>query len=341
MYKSIGYLIFSIVLIVSSCTNKQENKKKDYNTIGSIDRHDKRLDSIIPQDAFIEILAEGFDWTEGPLWIEKGNYLLFSDIPPNSIFKWTERSGVELYLKPSGYTGNIPREGEPGSNGLLLNDQGKLILCQHGDRRIAQMIDDLSNPMPEFRTIVNNYNGKKFNSPNDAAYSRTGDLYFTDPPYGLEKGIDDPSKELEFQGVYRYTKDGELILLSKELTRPNGIGLSPEQDKLYVANSDPEKAYWMVYNLGEEGNIENGEVFFDATKFAGKEKGLPDGLKINSEGIIFATGPGGVWVFHPDGSHLGTIKTTQATANCALNNDENILYITADNYLLRLKLNGM
>jgi gluconolactonase len=200
------------------------------------------------------------------------------------------------------------------------------------------MIAELNNPMPEFQTIVGNYNGKKLNSPNDAVFSNTGDLYFTDPPYGLVNGADDPSKELEFQGVYRYTKEGDLVLLTKELTRPNGISLSPDETKLFVANSDPEQALWMVYELDDDGNIENGKVFYDATQFVGKEKGLPDGLKVNSKGILFATGPGGVWVFHPDGSHLGTIKTTQATANCALSNDESILYITADSYLLRLKL---
>lgn len=331
-------LIITFVLFSCSGSKQQETEEQGYTAIGSIERLDPRLDSIIAQDDFIEILASGFDWTEGPLWISDGNYLLFSDIPPNRIYKWTEAGGVELYLEPSGYTGKIKKGGEPGSNGLLLNDHGELILCQHGDRRIAQMITELNNPMPEFQTIVGNYNGKKLNSPNDAVFSNTGDLYFTDPPYGLANGADDPLKELDFQGVYRYTKEGELVLLTKELTRPNGISLSPDETKLFVANSDPEKALWMVYELDDDGNIESGKVFYDATQFVEKEKGLPDGLKINSKGILFATGPGGVWIFHPDGSHLGTIRTTQATANCALSNDESILYITADSYLLRLKL---
>ena len=186
--------------------------------------------------------------------------------------------------------------------------------------------------------MADKFDGKRLNSPNDACYHSNGDLYFTDPPYGLEGNVNDPAKEIEFQGVYRLTANGHVELLTDKLSRPNGIAFSPDEKKLYVANSDPEKALWMVYDVLPDGNITEGRVFFDASAKAGKEKGLPDGLKVNKMGYIFATGPGGVWVFNPEGKHLGTIKTTQATANCAFDAEEKILYITADMYLLRVNL---
>jgi gluconolactonase len=307
-------------------------------TIGQIERLDPEIDRLIPQDAVIELLASGFDWSEGPVWIDDGRYLLFSDIPPNSIYKWSESDSISLYLKPSGYTGTHRREGEPGSNGLLIDPSGRLVLCQHGDRRVAFMDAPLDQPAPVYVTIVDDYEGKRLNSPNDAVYHSNGDLYFTDPPYGLERNVDDPGKELEFQGVFLHRKNGDLVLLTDELSRPNGIGLSPDEKTLYVANSDPERAIWMAYPLKDDGTIGVGKLFFDATPMTGREKGLPDGLKVHGSGNLFATGPGGVLVFSPDGKHLGTIKTTEATANCAFDDTESNLYITADMHLLRLNL---
>ena len=243
-----------------------------------------------------------------------------------------------LYLKPAGYTGYIEREGEPGSNGLLLDRDGDLILCQHGDRRMARMNAALSAPKPEFTTLAASYNGKKLNSPNDAVLHKNGDLYFTDPPYGLEQNEQDPAKELEFQGVFKLDSKGKVTLLTKELSRPNGIAFSPDYQKLYVANSDPQKAIWMVYDVKNNGLLENGRVFSDVTAKAGKLKGLPDGMKVHPDGWIFATGPGGVLVFDPDGNHLGTVMTGQATSNCAFNEDYSQLYMTADDYLMRIGL---
>ncbi|QMU31592.1 SMP-30/gluconolactonase/LRE family protein [Adhaeribacter radiodurans] len=307
-------------------------------TTGSIVKLDDRLDKIIKPGATIEVLAKGFTWSEGPLWLPQDNKLLFCDIPPNKIYQWTEESGLELYLSPSGYTSTQPRGGEVGSNGLILDKEGRLVLCQHGDRRMARMDAPLRAPKPTFVILADNYEGKKLNSPNDAVYKSNGDLYFTDPPYGLEKNIDDPAKELPYQGVYRVTPDGTVQLLTKELSRPNGIAFSPDEKTLYVANSDPERAIWMVYDVQPDGNIADGRVFFDATEMLKKEPGNPDGLKINKEGILFATGPGGVLIFSPEGKHLGTIKTGQATANCAFTPDESTLYITAHMYLMRVKL---
>jgi len=332
-------LLLTNLLLLSllfSCEGLQKNKS--FQNIGSIERYDDEFDQVVPQNAVIEILSEGFEWSEGPLWISDGNYLIFSDIPPNRIYKWSESDSITLYLEPSGYTGMTQRGGEPGSNGLLLNQMGALILCQHGDRRIARMDALLLSPEAKFTTLADNYGGKRLNSPNDACYHSNGDLYFTDPPYGLEGNVNDPAKELDFQGVYKLSTDGSLQVLSKDLTRPNGIAFSPDEKTLYVANSDPDQAIWMAYDVMPDGRLGKGDIFFNATNMVGKEKGLPDGLKVNSKGYIFATGPGGVLVFNPEGKHLGTIKTTQATANCTFNMAENELYITADMYLLRVDL---
>jgi gluconolactonase len=314
----------------------QEEMLQD--TLGSIERLDPALDAMIPLSSTIEVLSEGYDWTEGPVWVASQNMLLFSDIPRNSIFKWKEEEGASLYLKPAGYTGLAEREGEPGSNGLLLDGQGRLVLCQHGDRRIARLNSDLSNPQPNFETIVDRYQGKRFNSPNDATFNKAGDLYFTDPPYGLEGNMNDPAKEIPFQGVYRVKAGStEAELLVDSITRPNGIAFSPDEKTLYVASSDPAKAIWMAYTMVDD-QLTDGRIFYDVTDLAGKEKGLPDGMKTHSSGSIFATGPGGVWVFSKEGKVLGKIKTGQATANCAFDAGENYLYITADMYLLRVRL---
>lgn len=312
--------------------------QKTYPTTGSIDRLDARLNEVISPDAAIEVLADGCAWSEGPLWLPQHNKLLFSDIPPNSIYEWSEQGGKKLYLKPAGYTGDKPRTGEPGSNGLILDSQGRLVMCQHGDRRMARMDAPLDQPKPAFVTLADKYEGKRFNSPNDAVFKSNGDLYFTDPPYGLEGFITDPTKEIPFQGVYRVGQDGQVHLLTKELSRPNGLAFSPDEKTLYVANSDEKRAIWMAYDVTDDGSLANGRVFFDATPMVGKEKGLPDGMKVNRQGYIFATGPGGVLVFNSQAEHLGTIKTGEATSNCAFNEDESVLYLTADDYLMRVKL---
>src|SRR5262245_20154645 len=300
-------------------------------------RRDPRFDKIVPTDAKVEKLAENHRWTEGPVWNRKESFLLFSDIPNNSIFKWQEGKGESLFLKPAGYSGPEPFTGEePGTNGLAYDPEGRLVTCDHGDRRVARLEADGKTKT----TLTDRYNGKRLNSPNDLVYKSNGDLYFTDPPYGLPKRMDDPGRELDFCGVYRLSKDGKLTLLTKDITRPNGIALSPDEKKLYVASSDPEKAIWMAYDVKADGTIENGKIFFDATAWA-KEKrpGLPDGMKIDKEGNLFATGPGGVHVYSPDGTLLGTFDTGVPTANCAWGDDGSTLYITANTALLRVKLN--
>jgi gluconolactonase len=306
--------------------------------IGTIERLDPAVDRIVPPDAEIEILADGFNWSEGPVWITDGAYLLFSDVPENRIYRWKEGEGHHVWLEPSGYTGTAERAGEPGSNGLLVDPAKRLVLAQHGDRRLARLDAPMSAPEPRFTTLADRYDGRRFNSPNDATFDRRGALYFTDPPYGLPTGPDDPTREIPFSGVYRLDPDGDVTLLTDSLSRPNGIALSPDESTLYVSNSDPERAIWMAYDLTPAGEIRNGRVFFDATDRVADDPGLPDGLKVDENGNVFATGPGGVWIFSPAGRHLGTIRTTQATANCALGESGGALYMTADRYLLRIRL---
>ena len=320
---------------ISGC----QNNAKTFKTVGQIEILDQAGLHFLDESAKIEVLAEGFEWSEGPVWIDEGEYVLFSDIPNNRVHKWSEKDGLSTYLDPAGYTGETPRGGELGSNGLLIGPDGKLVLCQHGDRRLAKMISELNDPKPEYRSMVTEYNGNRLNSPNDAVFSSNGDLYFTDPPYGLENRMEDSLKELTFQGVYLFKTTGELILLTDTLPRPNGIVLSPDEQKLYVAVSH-EPAVWMVYDVLSDKTISNGQIFYNATDLLGVEgeQGLPDGMVMHSSGHIFATGPGGVWVFDPKGKPLAKVRTGEVTANCALSSDEKTLYITADMYLLRVAL---
>lgn len=328
--------IFSLLIFFAmiSCNSKEQNK-----TVGIIERTDPALDSVISVNTGAEIIAEGFEWSEGPLWIEKEKMLLFSDVPTNTIYKWTEEKGKEVYLKPSGYTGSVPSTcKEPGSNGLLLDANGSLVLCQHGDRRMARMNAALNMPESKFITIADTYGGKKLSSPNDAVYSSTGELYFTDPPYGLSTQNDgDPKKEISFNGVYKVKKDGTIILLVDSITRPNGIAFFPGEKRLIVACSDPDKPNWYVFDVSGDSLI-NGKIFYSAAGHDKKWKGLPDGLKIDSKGNVFATGPGGLYIFNSNGKLLGMLKLENATSNCALSPDEKTLYITNDMYVLRFKM---
>lgn len=297
---------------------------------------DPRFDALAPAETRIEKLADGYKWTEGPVWNRAEGYLLFTNIPGNEIVKWSEGQGASQFLQPSGYSGEAPFTGrEPGANGLTYDKQGRLLMCQHGDRRVAR----LDAATGRIETVIDRFEGRRFNSPNDLTYRSNGDLYFTDPIYGLPKGAEDPARELDFCGVYRLDRMNRLTLLTKEITRPNGIAFSPDEKRLYVASSDPERAIWMVYDVTADGSIANGRVFFDATPMVKEgKKGLPDGLKVDRAGNLFATGPGGVLVFSPDGVHLGTIETGVPTANCAWGEDGSTLFITANTSLLRVKL---
>ncbi len=306
---------------------------KGYPAVGKLERADPRFDQIVPPDAVLEKLAEGFAWTEGPVWLPQARCLLFSDIPNNAIMRWKEGEGIRLFLKPAGYTGPTPRAGEPGTNGLLLDSQGRLVMCQHGDRRIVRV-----EPDGRWTVLADRYQGKRLNSPNDAVFKSNGDLYFTDPPYGLPKGAADPARELPFCGVYRVTPDGTVTLLTDQMTRPNGIAFSPDEKTLYVAQSDPQKAVWMAFEVKPEGTLGPGRLLFDATPWVQQRlPGLPDGMKVDQAGNLFATGPGGVNVFAPDGTFLGRINTGVPTANCRFGDDGSTLYVTANQWLCRIR----
>ncbi len=296
---------------------------------------DKSFEQLIARDAVIEVLAGGFVWTEGPVWSRERGSLLFSDVPKNTIFEWKEKGGIAVFLNPSGYTGIGVYSDEPGSNGLMIDSKGNLVACEHGDRRVSSM----SLVKGGKRTISDSYQGKRLNSPNDVAeHPVSKEVYFTDPPYGLAKKADDPTRELNVCGVYRVKGTGGTELLIPGLTRPNGLAFSPDGKTLYVAVSDPEKAVVMSYPVLENGGVGEGKVFFDATPMVKQGMpGLPDGLKTDSRGNIWTTGPGGVLVLSPSGKLLGRIETGRPTANCAWGDDGSTLYITAQSYLCRIR----
>ena len=329
--KNFALVVSLVVFILTACTDKPEDGS------GEIEFIDNELSTLINKDAKVEIIAEGFEWSEGPVWIEQQQMLLFSDVPKNIIYKWTEGKGKQEYLSHSGYTASEQRGGEMGSNGLTLSPEGKLIICQHGDRRIGMMDAPLDAPKPNFIVLASDYGGKKFNSPNDAIARSNSDIFFTDPPYGLEHGETDPKKEIAYQGVYKVDKFGRVTLLVDSITRPNGIALTPDGKTLIVANSDEKKKTWYAFDLGPKDSLMNARIFFDASNEKGI--GLPDGLKIDKQGNVYATGPGGVWIFNKTGKPIGKIKVNGVpTSNCAFSSDEKTLFITADNYVLRVKL---
>jgi len=322
---------------------EESTSEINYEVTGSLESLDPIFNTLVAEDAKIEILASGFTWSEGPVWLESENMLIFSDVPENIVYSWKPGTNkAEIYLQPSGYNGEVERGGEMGSNGLALDNDGKLVLCQHGNRQLGRMLSPFSAPASEFEAIADNWEGKKFNSPNDVTIASNGTYYFTDPPYGLAPPPEghegeNPNREIPFQGVYS-VKNGEVKLQTKELSRPNGIALSLDESKIYVANSDGKNPIWMVYDIDENGDFTNGKVFFDATELGKTRRGSQDGLKVHKSGNIFATGPGGVLVFSPEGKHLGSILTGQATANCGFSADGNTLYMTADMHLMRIQL---
>lgn len=327
------YLIVYVIVWLAAC------KTAPVKTIGSIEPAGEGLQAIIRQDARAEVIAEGFEWSEGPLWVPAENMLLFSDVLRNVVHKWTPGKGLEDYLRPSGYTGATPRGEELGSNGLLLDREGRLILCQHGDRRLTRMDAPLDQPAPRFVMLAAQYQGKKFNSPNDAVMRSNGDIFFTDPPYGMEQKEKSPARELPFHGVFKIDhRSGEVTLLTDTITRPNGIALTPDERTLIVANSDPAKAVWYLYDIAPNDSLVNPRILRNVTADARCAPGLPDGLKVDRQGNIFASGPGGIWIFNSSGVLLGKIRLPVPAANCALAENDKVLYITADNYVLRVKM---
>lgn len=343
---SLVRLCFLLLLLVTftHCGNTPAEKtaevqysQKTFPTLGYLEVLDPLFDEIVPAKTKIEVIASGHTWTEGPVWLPYQKCLVFSDVPRNIAYKWTEAEGEEEFLNPSGYTGTKPRRGGKGSNGLTLDNEGNLILCQSGDRVISRLISSFDLSPAVFDTLADQYDGEKFNSPNDLVVDKKGNIYFTDPNYGLNKEESD-AKEMDYQGVFCVNLKGEVTLITKSWPTPNGIGISPDGKTLYIANSVPSQL--IALDLQEDGSATNERVIFDATELWEKSiaKQRPDGMAVNKDGIIFLTGPDGVLLFSPAGKHLGSIKTDKKTSNCTFNEDETVLYVTCDDLVLRVKL---
>ena len=322
-------MILKLILILINLPVISQDK-----FIGSVERLSPEIDNLIEKSAKIEILADGFEWSEGPVWSSQLNSVLFSDVPENVIYSWNEDKGLGTFTRPIGYSGKVPNLKKAGTNGLTIDADGNLIICMHGDRKITRLEKLNINRKV---TLVNSFDGNLLNSPNDLVYDSEGNLYFTDPPYGLLEGDNDKLKEIEFNGVYKVSPNGEIEVLVKNLTRPNGISISNDEKALYVANSDKNNPVIMKYELSEEGAI-NPSIFFDGRELTKKDIGLFDGLKVHPTGNIFATGPGGVLVIKENGDHIGTIRTEVRTANCAFDENFQYLYMTSDMFLTRIKL---
>jgi gluconolactonase len=295
---------------------------------------DAELGELLPEGGRPERLAQGFRWLEGPAWDVAERRLLFSDIPANRIYELTSDGRARIFLEPSGYSGDAPFAGrEPGSNGLVEDAEGRLILCQHGDRRVVRRERDGS-----LTVLADRFDGRRLNSPNDAIATPSGEIWFTDPPFGLPGGFDDPGKELPFQGVYRVRRDGRVDLLTSEVRAPNGLALSPDGRTLYVSNAEPGvAAHYYAFEVHADGTLGPKRLFFDATAWskAGRP-GAPDGIEVDPSGRVWATGPGGVHVFTAAGRHLGTIAFDRPVANLEFGDDGD-LYLAADTAIWRLR----
>jgi len=326
-----------------SMLHVQAQATPPYRTLGRIEASDPSFNDLIGDETKIEVLASGFTWTEGPVWVpgnanvdgceSESGCLLFSDIPRNTIFRWTPGRGIDTFMNPSGYTGVAYYGLEPGSNGLMLDGEGRLCLCEHGDRRVSML-----TPGGGKRTLADQYEGKRLNSPNDLVFDQAGNLYFTDPPYGLPDRENDPLRQLDHFGVYRRSTDGTIQLLTTEMTRPNGIGLSPDEKTLYIAQSDPERPVWVAFELGDDGELGPQRELADATRFMEEFPGLPDGMAVHSSGTLFGSGPGGVYVMTPTGKLIGRIITAGRTSNCTFDPSESWLFITNDSNLCRVRM---
>ena len=308
---------------------------------------DPSLARIVPAHAALERVAGGFDkWTEGPVWTHQDS-LLFAEIPANNIVLWAPGQGAHVFMHPSGYNGAGAFKGpEPGSNGMTLDPDGRVSVAGHA-RRTVWRLESL-DPKGQITTLADSYQGKKLNSPNDLVYKSDGSLYFTDPPYGLAtQSDDDPDKELKVNGVYRVPgarqhKAGtppdrdKLQLIIKDLGRPNGIAFSPDEKFLYIAESG--KNIWLRYNVRADGSVDNGALFLDTSGAQGV--GGPDGIRVDKQGNLYGSGPGGVWIISSEGKHLGTIRVPERVSNVAWGDaDGKTLYITASTSVYRIKLN--
>jgi gluconolactonase len=304
--------------------------------VGSVEFLDPKMEVFFDKNAKIEVLADGFTWAEGPVWVSKLNGVVFTDVPNNKAYLWTKKDGLSLFLSPSGMTNQAPHSTDEGANGLTLDNEGNLILCQHGNRAVSKL-KNWSFDTPEYEILVDHFEGKWLNSPNDLAINQKGEIFFTDPPYGLKDQDRDALKELDFNGIYKWSEDNGLVLLDKSLSRPNGIALSNDEKTVYIGNSDSQYSIIAAFDL-ENGLLKNKRTFFDGSVLAQTRQGLFDGLRVHSSGVVFATGPGGVLVLDESGKHLGTVMPGKSTANCGFDAQEDYLYLTSTDVLARIKL---
>ena len=336
-------LILATGTILSCCGCDSQNKAaivKDV-AVGKIELYDPGAVSIIDSNAVIEVIGRHYKWSEGPVWLAAEKKLLFSDVIENKIYQWDGKDTPVVYLTPSGYTDTAYRNGENGSNGLALDTAGRLLLCQSGNRQVVRLNAPTGAPKPSFTVLAANYKGKKFNSPNDLVVDSSNNIYFTDPVYGLPKRENDPTRELPFEGVYKISAAGALHLLIDSISRPNGIALSLDEKILYVGSSDDKHTGWYAYRLDKNGNIQGGGLLLDGTDLKKKAvvKQGADGFKIDQSGNIFAAGPDGVNIISPAGKLLGLIKIyNRPTSNCAFDETKKVLYITADDWVLKVTL---
>ncbi len=309
---------------------------KGQQIFGSVEFLDPRMEVFFDRDTKIEVLAKGFTWAEGPVWVSKLNGVVFTDVPNNKAYLWTEEDGLSLFLSPSGMTNHAPHSTDGGANGLTLDNEGNLILCQHGNRAISKL-KNWGFDVPDYEILVDHFEGKWLNSPNDLVINQANEIFFTDPPYGLKDQDQDAIKELDFNGVYKWSKNEGLVLLDKSLSRPNGIALSNDEKTMYIGNSNSKHSIIAAFDV-ENGLLKNKRIFFDGSLLAQTRRGLFDGLKVHSSGVIFATGPGGILVLDVSGTHLGTIMPGKSTANCAFDAEEGYLYLTSTDIFARIKI---
>lgn len=345
--KNIFLLSFLFYLAVCSSCNTPNTggstatgAAKD-STIGKVELYDHSAAGIIDSNAVVEVIGKHYKWSEGPVWVPAKQMLLFSAVKENTIYRWNGKDTPVAYLTSSGYTDTAYRDGENGSNGLALDKDGRLLLCQSGNRQVVRLNAPLDTPKPAFTVLAPNYQGKKFNSPNDLVADSRNNIYFTDPIYGLPKGAEDPTRELTFEGVYKIGPDGKLTLLIDSIPRPNGIALSPDEKILYVGSSDDKRTGWYAYHLDSSGGIRSGGILLDgnALKEKATVKQGADGFKIDKFGNIFSSGPDGINIISPAGKLLGLIRVyNKRTSNCAFNETKDVLYVTADDWVLRVKI---
>jgi gluconolactonase len=304
-------------------------------SVGTVNYKDAELEKLIPHSSKIEMIGSGFQHIEGPVWVKDSSMLLFSDTKGQVIYRWVDGKGTSKFLENTGYTGRLPYSEEPGSNGLAIDKSGNVFICEHGDRRIAAFP---LNAKYGRRTLTDNIEGKRYNSPNDIVIKSDGSIYFTDPVYGLPKKETDPTREINITGVYKMAANRIVKAIITDLPAPNGLAFSPDEKKLYVSVSSMAKPVIMVYEVKEDGTVNKGKLFFDASSLPKEqEKQVLDGLKTDSQGNIWASGPGRILIINSAGKLLGNITTGEIISNCAWGNDGTTLYMTAGSFLYRLK----